>query len=95
MHYELLISVCTRCPPALVNSPLVTPPGLREGEGGGEGHVQRHREGARLLAVMGGGHKWWLPLVEREIFLVPAKRNLKKLSIPELNICFRDYSILF
>ena len=66
-----------------------------EGEGGGEGHVQRHREGARLLAVMGGGHKWWLPLVEREIFLVPAKRNLKKLSIPELNICFRDYSILF
>ena len=39
--------------------------------------------------------QWWLLLVEREIFLVLGKRNLKKLSILELNFCFRDYSILF
>ena len=39
--------------------------------------------------------QWWLQLVEGEIFLVLGKRNLKKLSIPELNFCFRDYSILF
>ena len=64
--------------------------GRREREAG--------RGWCRGIGMVGGDERWaqwWLPLVEGEIFLVLGKRNLKKLSIPELNFCFRDYSILF
>ena len=43
----------------------------------GRGDMLGEWEGTHFLAGMGGGHKRWLPLVERERFLVPGKRNLK------------------